>query len=180
MKKDTEAVHFHNSLWASAFAGNSGTAMFWWWDQLDRQDAYGHYKPLADFLADVSFAGLSKLKAETSDKQLHALGYQGNDRAYFWLFNPKAAWSDIIIEKNQPPEIKNAKISVHDFEKNQPPEIKNAKISVHDFEPGTYTIQWWNTHEGTIIKKQQVSLKAGPLKIPVPPFTCDIACKIRP
>ncbi|MHC4282357.1 MAG: apiosidase-like domain-containing protein [Planctomycetota bacterium] len=56
MKQDTKAVHFHNSLWASAFAGNSGTAMFWWWDQLDRQDAYSHYKPLADFLADVSFS----------------------------------------------------------------------------------------------------------------------------
>ena len=29
MKKDTEGAHFHNSLWASAFAGPSGTAMFW-------------------------------------------------------------------------------------------------------------------------------------------------------
>lgn len=161
MKKDTEAVHFHNCLWASAFAGTSGTAMFWWWDQLDRQDAYSHYKPLADFLADVSFAGLQELKADASDNQLRLLGFQANDRAYFWLFNPRAAWSNIVIEKSRPTE------------------IKDVTISVRDLQPGTYNIEWWNTHDGSIIKKQRVSLKKEPLKVPTPPFTCDIACKIR-
>ena len=161
MKKDTEAVHFHNSLWASAFTGTSGTAMFWWWDQFDRQDAYSHYKPLADFLADVSFASLRELKADASNKQLRLLGCQTNYRAYFWLFNPQAAWTNIVIEKNQPTE------------------IKNTTISIRGLQPGTYNIEWWNTHDGSIIIKQQVSLKAGPLKIPVPPFTRDIACKIR-
>ena len=161
MKKDTEAVHFHNSLWASAFAGNSGTAMFWWWDQLDRQNAYGHYKPLADFLADISFIGLYDLKAEVSNKQLHVLGYQGSDRAYIWLFNQKATWSNIVIEKNQPPK------------------IKNATISIQDFEPGSYNIEWWNTNDGSIIKKQQISQTSDTLKINIPPFTHDIACKIR-
>jgi len=160
MKKDTEAVHFHNSLWASAFAGASGTAMFWWWDQLDRQDAYGHYKPLADFLTDVSFAGLQELKANVSDKQLHLLGCQGSDRAYFWLFNPQAAWSNIVIEKNQPKE------------------IKDTTIEIQGFKPGTYTVEWWHTHEGKIIEKKQVSLTEGPLKVSAPAFTRDIACKI--
>ncbi|MDH4238102.1 MAG: DUF5060 domain-containing protein [Phycisphaerae bacterium] len=162
MKQDTEAVHFHNSLWASAFAGTSGTAMFWWWDQLDRQDAYSHYKPLADFLADISFAALRELKADASDNQLRLLGYQANDRAYFWLFNPKAAWSSIVIEKNQPAE------------------IKDLTISVRDLQPGSYTVEWWNTHNGSIIKKQRASLNEGTLKINVPLFNRDIACKIRP
>jgi hypothetical protein len=135
--------------------------MFWWWDQLDRQDAYSHYKPLADFLADVSFTGLRKLNADASDKQLRLLGYQGEDRAYLWLFNQKAAWSNIVIEKNQPTE------------------IKDAKISVRDLQPGTYNIEWWNTHDGSIIQKRQVSQTTGPLKITIPPFTRDIACKIR-
>jgi hypothetical protein len=161
MKKDTEAIHFHNSLWASAFAGTSGTAMFWWWDQLDRQDIYSHYKPLADFLADVSFAGTRKLNA-AADNQLHILGCQLNDRAYFWLFNQKAAWSNIVVEKNQPTE------------------IKNATISIKDLQPGTYNIEWWNTHHGSIIHKQKVSLREDMLEVSVPSFTHDIACKIRP
>jgi hypothetical protein len=161
MKQDTEAVHFHNSLWASAFAGTSGTTMFWWWDQLDRQDAYSHYKPLADFFTDVSFAGLQELKANVSDKQLRLLGCQASDRAYFWLFNPKAAWSNIIIEKNQPTE------------------IKNTTISIKDLQPGNYNIEWWNTHDGSIIHKQQISPKEATLTVSVPPFTRDIACKIK-
>src|SRR4030065_2204753 len=58
MKQDKEGAHFHTSLWASAFAGGSGTAMFWGWDELDRQDGYGHYKPLAAIPRDVSCAAL--------------------------------------------------------------------------------------------------------------------------
>ena len=112
MKQDNEGVHFHNSLWASAFAGSSGTTFFWWWDQLDRQDAYGHYRPLAAFLADVSFSGLHKLKATSSKQQLHLFGYQGNDCAYIWLFNPQAMWWNLVIEKQRPSEIKGTTINI--------------------------------------------------------------------
>ena len=136
--------------------------MFWWWDQLDRQDIFSHYKPLADFLADVSFAGLHTLNADVSDNQCHLLGCQSNNRAYLWLFNPQAAWSNIVIEKNLPTE------------------IKDLTISIRDLQPGTYNIEWWNTHDGSVIHKRQVPLREGPLKITAPPFTSDIACKIKP
>lgn len=33
-------------------SGTAGTVLFWWWEQLDRQDGYQHYKPLAAFMAD--------------------------------------------------------------------------------------------------------------------------------
>jgi hypothetical protein len=75
MKKDTEGVHFHTSLWASAFSGVSGTAMFWWWELLDQQNDYRHYKPLSAFLSNVCFAGLRQTDAEISNGQLRVLGY---------------------------------------------------------------------------------------------------------
>ena len=37
MERDTEGVHFHIALWALAFSGLSGTAMFWWWEPLDQR-----------------------------------------------------------------------------------------------------------------------------------------------
>jgi len=160
MKQDTESVHFHNSLWASVFAGTSGTALFWWWDQLDRQDAYSHYRPLSAFLADVSFAGLRELRATTSGEQLRLMGYQGNDCAYVWLFNPQATWWNLVIEKQKPAE------------------IKDAKIEVQGLQPGSYCVEWWHTYEGKVIQKEQVSFTQGPLCISVPPFSRDIACKI--
>lgn len=160
MKQDSEGVHFHNSLWASAFAGTSGTAMFWWWDQLDRQDAYGHYRPLATFLADVSFAGLQELKATASNDRIRLLGYQGSDRAYIWVCDSQATWYSIVVDKKEPTP------------------VSGAAIDIGGLKRGGYQVEWWDTYKGEIVRKEQVSLTEGTLHIPVPPFSRDIACKI--
>ena len=162
MKRDSEGVHFHSCLWASAFAGSSGTAMFWWWDQLDRQDAYHHYRPLSIFLADVSFAGLKPIEATASDARLRAIGYQGRDRAYLWLSNKNAIWWNLAVDEQQPAD------------------ISGATIEIEGIDPGTYNVEWWNTFEGKTILNQRVSLAKGPLRISVPSLARDIACRITP
>ena len=78
LKQDPECLHFETSLWAAAFAGGSGTALFWWWDQLDRQNVYPHYRPLAEYMRGVSFAGMKTAKAQASDANLGILGYQSD------------------------------------------------------------------------------------------------------
>jgi hypothetical protein len=160
MKQDEAGVHFHNSLWASAFAGTSGTAMFWWWDQLDRQNAYGHYRPLARFLADVSFAGLHELKATASDQRLALLGYQGETCAYLWVFDTEATWWNRVVDKKQPAP------------------IEGATIEIQGLRPGNYRLEWWDTSTGGIIRTEH-SGSQGPLRITIPSFSGDIACKIR-
>ena len=160
MKRDNSGVHFHNCLWASAFAGSSGTAMLWWWDQLDRQDAYHHYRPLSAFLADVSFAGLRPVDVTASDAQVRALGYQGGDRAYMWLSDKRAIWWNLVVEKQQPVE------------------IKGATIEIEGLDPGVYNVVWWHTFEARAIRNERVSLAEGPMRISVPSFNRDIACKI--
>ncbi len=161
MKQDEQGVHFHNSLWASAFAGPSGTAMFWWWDQLDKQNAYGHYRPLATYFADVSFAGLQTLQATADNDQLRLLGYQDDKCAYFWIFDAEAAWYKQVVEKKQPKTLEGAIM-----------EIKGLKT-------GNYTVEWWDTYEGKVIRKDKVSCVQGLLRAKIPPFLRDIACKIR-
>jgi hypothetical protein len=160
MKRDSEGVHFHNCLWASAFAGSSGTAMFWWWDQLDRQNAYHHYRPLAAFLSGVSFTGLESINASISDERLRALGYQGSDRAYMWLADRSAIWWNRIVD-NRPPD-----------------EIKDANVEIEGLDPGVYNVAWWHTFESRAVKNERPSLADGPLQISVPSFSGDIACKI--
>jgi hypothetical protein len=162
MKQDGEGVHFHNCLWASAFAGSSGTAMFWWWELLDQQDAYRHYKPLATFLAGVSPVGLRPATATTSEARLRILGHQANDRAYLWLVNRQATWWNQVIEKRQP----------------EP--IDSATTTVEGLNPGSYVLLWWDTHEGAPISRQTVAPDGGRLRLTVPPFTRDLACKILP
>jgi hypothetical protein len=161
MKQDTEGVHFHTSLWASAFAGVSGTAMFWWWELLDEQYAYRHYRPLSVFLADVCFVGLGPIDAVISNDQLRVLGYQGDDCAYLWISDSRATWWNQIAENKQP----------------EP--VTDAAIEIRGFRDGTYRVEWWDTYEGKTIRMEQVSCTGESLRIPIPSFSRDIAVKIR-
>ncbi len=160
MKKDTEGVHFHNALWASALAGPSGTAMFWWWEQLDMQDAYRHYRPLSAYLSDVSFAGLEPTTADTSDDRLRVLGYQGSDCAYLWLSNREAAWWNLVVAERQPAQ------------------VEKAVLTVENLTRGDYVVQWWDTRRGECFETQQVRCEQDRLRAAVPTVRSDVACKI--
>lgn len=160
MKQDAEGVHFRNALWASAFSGLSGTAMFWWWELLDQQDAYRHYQPLAAFLADVSFAGLAASAATTANARLRVLGYQGSDRAYLWLSDKDAAWWNLAVAGQQPRE------------------IAGATLEIEGLASGEYTVQWWDTRQGDCVETQRVRCEQNRLNVPVPPMRGDVACKI--
>lgn len=161
MRKDIEGVHFHNCLWASAFSGVSGTAMFWWWEQLDRQNAYRHYRPLAAFLKDVALAGLEPAQAAAVGAPLRVSGYQGPDRAYLWLFDPRAIWWEQVVEDRQPPT------------------IEGAAVEIENLRPGPYRVVWHDTHAGTTLSQRTVRSTRSPLRIQVPPFAGDIACRVE-
>lgn len=162
MRQDPNAVHFHNCLWASALAGNSGTAMFWWWELLDQQNAYRHYKPLATFLTGFAPTGLRQATATISEPRLRILGQQANDRAYLWLADRQATWWNRIVEKRQP----------------EP--IHSATITVEGLDSRSYVVLWWDTHEGRPVSTQTTTAEQGRLPLTVPPFTGDLACKITP
>jgi len=162
MKQDRQGVHLHNCLWASALAGNSGTAMFWWWELLDQQDAYRHYKPLAGFLADFHPTGLQPTTATTSESRLRIVGQQTDDHAYLWLSNRQATWWSLVVEQREPSL------------------IESATLTIEGLQPGPYAIVWWDTQEGTPISRQTVSPNEGRLELTAPPFTRDLAGKILP
>jgi hypothetical protein len=160
MEKDTEGVHAHTSLWVSAFSGVSGTAMFWWWELLDQQNDYRHYRPLSAYLKGVSFAGLRPIDAAISNDQLRVLGYQGDDCAYLWISDSRATWWNQIAENKQP----------------EP--VKDATIEIRRLRDGTYRVEWWDTNEGKTIQTEQISSTNDRLHIPIPSFSRDVASKI--
>jgi len=162
MKQDRDGVHFHNCLWASALSGLSGTAMFWWWELLDQQDGYRHYKPLATFLADLRPAGLQPATVATAEPRLRVLGQQSLDRTYLWLVNREATWWNLVVEKRPPDP------------------IASATITVDVLQGGAYMVTWWDTREGAPINRQTLSAGEGRMELTVPSFTRDLACKIVP
>ncbi len=162
MKQDREGTHFHNCLWASALGGGSGTAMFWWWELLDQQDAYRHYKPLATFLADFRPAGLKETTATTSESRLRIVGRQGETCAYLWLFDRQATWWNLVVEKQQLSS------------------IDSVTVTLDGLKPGRYTVLWWDTQKGVPASSQFISIDDRPLSLTAPPFNRDLACKITP
>ncbi|MGQ9573971.1 MAG: DUF5060 domain-containing protein [Thermoguttaceae bacterium] len=164
MKQDRQQVHFHNCLWASALSGACGTTQFWWWEQLDLQDAYHHYRPLAAFVADIPFttAGLKGLSASVSSQSVRPVGLQAADRAYVWLFDREATWWNQVVQKNTPPEIRGATLEIQ---------------GLHD---GPYRIAWWDTYAGKPLGEQPAHASGARLRVEIPAFSRDIACKILP
>jgi hypothetical protein len=161
MKQDAALVHFHNSLWASALSGASGTAMFWWWELLDPMDAYPQYSPLAKFMADVPLdAGLEATEARVTGAQVRVVGLQGRDGAYLWLFNPQATWWNQVVQKQTPGE------------------VVSARLEVPKLAAGTYLVVWLDTDRGTVVAEREATLETGSLTVDVPRFSGDIACKL--
>lgn len=162
MKKDRQYVHFHNALWASALSGTSGTALFWWWEDIDAKNAYRHYRPLATWLADVPFttAGLREAAASVSRGEVRLVGLQGSHQAYLWLLHPEATWADHLE-----PDAK-------------PSPLRGLTLRVKGLAAGSYRVQWWDTWEGKAIREEDGSAVDGALDLLVPPFDRDLACKI--
>ncbi len=163
MKRDRELVHFHNALWMSALSGTAGTAAFWWWEQLDQLGAYRHYRPLADFVADIPWttAGLQAISA-TATGGLRVVGLAGKDRAYFWVHNPQATWWNLVVEGRQP----------------EP--VRGATVEIRSLADGAYHAQWWDTYAGKPMAKTPVRSQGGILRLPVPALERDLACKLVP
>ncbi len=163
MKADTQLVHFHNALWASALSGASGTVLFWWWDQLDRMDCYAHYRPLAQFVADIPWtsAGLKPAQVKTNEERLLVVGLQSDRQAYLWILNRQATWADSIAHGVVPES------------------IDGASLQVSGLAPGSYEVQWFDTSAGGVTSRERQSAADGALQLAVPALVRDTACKIR-
>jgi hypothetical protein len=164
MQESRELVDFHNALWASSLAGASGAAAFWWWDRLDRCEAYPLYRPVAEFLKDIPWttAKLQKTEATVSDTRLRLVGLQGRDRAYLWLFDPQASWEHVVIEKKTPGT------------------VRGVTIELRGLAAGDYRVQWWDTRAGKVLREETLDSRASTTRLGVPEFTRDIACRILP
>jgi hypothetical protein len=159
MNEDKDLLHFHDALWASALSGLSGTAMFWWWEQLDRMNAYPHYKPVADFVADIPFTTghLQLLACKVTPARIHVAGLRCNSGAWLWLSDADAAWWNVVVGKTEPSE------------------VKDCGVEIPGLPAGQYRVQWYDTYAGKVIRTER---HASPLRLVPGLFRRDIACII--
>ncbi len=60
-----------------------------------------------------------------------------------------------------------------------PETVSDASFKIEDVEDTTYSAEWWDTLEGEVLSTVNVKASDGELTLHIPPFTGDIACKIR-
>lgn len=163
LKNDTQLVHIHNSLWASALSGLAGTTMTWWWETLAPMNNWRHYMPIAAFTADIPFtkANLKPFSHSADDKSWRLVGLHGDKCAYLWFSNPDATYYKIAVEIQSPKT------------------VEGAMITLNGLTAGRYQVEWWDTWTGKPTKKEVAKASGGVLRIVAPGFSRDVACKIQ-
>lgn len=56
----------------------------------------------------------------------------------------------------------------------------NLSIRLTDLEAGEYDLEFWDTVYGRVIATARLSVADGALTAPIPPFTRDVAFKLKP
>lgn len=155
-------AHIHFGLWTGAFAGLSGAAVPWFWDEIEKRDMYHHYRPLAAFVADIPFtkAGLRSVAARASDERLRVFALQGKACACAWIYNPEATWWKLGVEKTEPAP------------------VQGASLALEGLEPGRYRAVWWDTWKGQAMAQDEIEAREGRITLAIPAFSRDIACKV--
>jgi hypothetical protein len=134
---DPEGKNFHDCMWTTAVSGAAGVGMYWWWGYVDKNNLYRHYQPLAKFVAGVDWPSRRwtpiHLTLPNLPVSMNVYGVSGGDRALLWLHDPLAF--RIIDGK----AVRGG------------PQPK-AKANIAPLEDGEYTVEWWDTTTGAIVR----------------------------
>ncbi len=163
MRRSPDLNDMHNALWASALSGASGTAMFWWWERIDQRNGYTNYFPLSRFVATVPWNSgeLQPLEAKCSDETMRVIGLRTSKAAWFWIFDPAAAWQKVAIEKQLPPV------------------RRGLRIELQGVGPMGARALWFDTRSGATLTETPVRETDGALRVEIPEFQRDVACRIE-
>lgn len=162
MDRDRGWIHVHDALWCSALSGLSGTAQFWWWDKLDRGDAYPQYRGVAAFVRTVPFGdpALRRCEATLAGAPCRAVGLATGRGAWLWLQDSQATWWRIVEEGYEPGE------------------VRGATLTLGGLAPGPVRVEWVETAAGRTLREERAEVGAEGLKLAVPPFRRDLACRV--
>ncbi len=152
----------HQAIWSAAFTGAAGTDMTWWWESIHTADLYSHWSALAKFLEGTAIAspGMHPASAEGKNGAIKAWAVAIPREALLWVLDPAMDWPD------------GANVA-------SPSLVSGAEVSIEGLEDGQYTVEWWHTMEGKVLKATEVKAVGGRMAIDVPEFRVDLAARIR-
>lgn len=159
----------HTGLWFSWVSEKAGTPLLWWFDQIEREDLYFHFRAFSRFIAGEDKRpgpGEGPLRswpialANGKDQGLAVLATGNGRRGYAWVYAPEPL-------KELPPEDGRP---VHD----------GISIALPDLQEGSYRVEVWDTWKGVCTQAQTLETEGGVLLCELPRFGTDTAVKYGP
>jgi hypothetical protein len=174
----------HALNWAAFMTRLGGTPQTWWEDTVDENHWYDHYAAFAKYQEGEDKRG-GNLRTHDENvcgrdgrpiPELFALSLRNDRQAYVWVYDDREF-------SYGPAELRDREKIYHQiFEMpklNPTRNIAGAVCTVPGLAPGKYTVEIWNTYEGSLIGSTEMETSDGNLSIPLPDFKKDIALKIK-
>jgi len=157
--KDYLEAQLHSGIWSSLCFEFGGCAAQWWWDFIDGEDMYRHYRGLAAFAADIDrldeqFAHVTP-RVRSPDNALLADGMHGERSAFYWVHH-------------------------HDIFENwdELPPIPGGVLLADGLAPGRWRVVFHDTMSGEPIDERSITL-TGRLELQLPRVHRDLAIKLH-
>lgn len=162
---DTTGFHVYEGLYGGLFSGAAGGGLLWWWDEhIDKNNVYGRFKALAQFVKGIDFAGESFVVSDAVSVSGDVLGAQclkGRNMLLAWIRIKERNWFTVAVEKRS-------------FAS-----VSSVTVSFKGLAPGTYRIELWSPEEGKRVRVLKRTRKAdGELAIELPEVQKDLALKV--
>ncbi len=148
-----EGIHLHNSLWASAFAGFAGGAMYWWWDAyLEAGNLWPRYRGFSAFVAEEDLSTFEPGSAQANASNavpVTALALLRRDRALIWVRNGLYAHDGalsraILAESAGEPFVFAPRTAL------------GVTVTVRGLAPGDYALLGYDTHSGALLRRERL------------------------
>jgi hypothetical protein len=157
---------FHHAIWGALASGTAMTPAEWnsggaWARMTPEMNA--DISRFAQFVSGMPLAAWnpSKLQITSSDAEVRAWGLAGNDGGLFWV-------QDFSLEGQPIDEVRSSM-----------PLRTDVQVDIQGMAAGSYTIQPYNTWQGTYLDEFDVDCNdSEPCTIALPDFTSDMAFKI--
>lgn len=161
VENDHQGVWLHNFLWAQLYHGGM-YEIYWWGHNIREDNLYHLYQEYRSFMDEIPLSSgfYQDAQAQVDNENLRAWGQKDvtHGKAHLWIQNKQHTWRNVVD--------------------GVPISPINGTVTIPDMQPGPYTVEWWDTYSGTVMKTETVDAGSA-LVLTLPhALSDDVAAKI--
>jgi len=179
LEADTHALN-----WAAFMTTFAGTPQTWWEDVVDENYWYDHYAAFARYQTGEDKRARNLVTYDepitnTDGKpipDLFALSLRNDKQAYVWIYDDsefRYGPVTLISGGKTYHEIYNLPI-LHPTRR-----FSDATVNIPGLIQGKYVVEVWDTYAGKVVETKEVENTTGIITVKLPPFSKDIALKVK-